>query len=136
MQDQIEFRNRVAELRKRKSNVPPALGVLSTFLFVGVGLWVLKNNFTWWLGGVVFVLIGFMQYRLVLASHEAVHKNLFHPLWLNEAAGLVCPRSLRSVMTRWCLCLGGVPSRAICPALRSAQRSFTQPPRAFTCRPD
>src|SRR5881628_243446 len=90
MQDQIEFRNRVAELRKRKSNVPPALGVLSTFLFVGVGLWVLKNNFTWWLGGVVFVLIGFMQYRLVLASHEAVHKNLFHPLWFNEAAGLVC----------------------------------------------
>src|SRR5216110_3263403 len=32
----------------------------------------------------------FMQYRLVLASHEAVDKNLFHPLWFNETAGLVC----------------------------------------------
>ena len=90
MKDQIEFRNKVAELRKRKSNLPPALGVLSTFLFVGVGLWVLENNFTAWAGILVFILIGFMQYRLVLASHEAVHKNLFHPVWLNEAAGLVC----------------------------------------------
>src|SRR3989442_12589166 len=90
MQDQIEFRKRVAELRKRKSNGPPALGVFSTFLFVGVGLWVLKNNFPWWLGFIVFILVGFMQYRLVLASHEAVHKNLFHPLWFNEAAGLAC----------------------------------------------
>ena len=69
MKDQIEFRNKVAELRKRKSNVPPALGVLSTFLFVGVGLWVLKNNFTGWVSVVVFILVGFMQYRLVLASH-------------------------------------------------------------------
>ncbi len=90
MHDQIEFRNKVAELRRRKSNVPPALGVLSTLLFVGIGLWILKHSFTWWSGAVVFVLIGFMQYRLVLASHEAVHKNLFHPLWFNEAAGLVC----------------------------------------------
>src|SRR6266496_2948462 len=87
MKDQIEFRNKVAELRKRKSNLPPALGVLSTFLFVGVGLWVLEKNFTAWAGILVFILIGFMQYRLVLASHEAVHKNLFHPVWLNEAAG-------------------------------------------------
>src|SRR5207247_9547956 len=90
MEEEIELRDKVAELRKRKSNVPPALGVLSTFFFVGAGLWVLKNNFTWWLGVVVFILIGFMQYRLVLASHEAVHKNLFQPLWFNEAAGLVC----------------------------------------------
>src|SRR5881394_1086889 len=90
MKDQIEFRNKVAELRKRKSNLPPALGVLSTFFFVGVGLWALKNNYTWWMGVIVFILVGFMQYRLVLASHEAVHKNLFHPLWANEAGGLVC----------------------------------------------
>src|SRR5262245_7470167 len=90
MQDQIEFGNKVAELRKRKSNGPAAWGVLSTFLFIGAGLWLLKNHFTWWMGVAAFVLIGFMQYRFVLASHEAVHKNLFHPLWLNEAAGLVC----------------------------------------------
>jgi fatty acid desaturase len=90
MKDRVEFRNKVAELRKRKSNVPSTLGVLSTFLFVGAGLWVLKNNFTWWCGVLVFVLIGFMQYRLVLASHEAVHKNLFYPVWANEAGGLIC----------------------------------------------
>jgi len=36
------------------------VGVLSTFLFAGVGLWALKISFTWWLGVVVFILIGFM----------------------------------------------------------------------------
>ena len=90
MKEQVEFRNKVAELRKRKSNLPSTLGVLSTFLFVGVGLGALKSYFTWWTGVAVFLLIGFMQYRLVLASHEAVHKNLFYPLWLNEAGGLFC----------------------------------------------
>jgi len=90
MKEKVEFRNKIAELRKRKSNIPPAVGVISTFLFVGLGLWALKTNFAWWTGLALFVLIGFMQYRLVLASHEAVHKNLFHPLWLNEAGGLFC----------------------------------------------
>lgn len=90
MKNQVEFRNKVAELRKRKSNLPPALGVISTFLIIAFGLWVLKAHLTWWTGAFVFLLIGFMQYRLVLASHEAVHKNLFQPLRLNETGGLFC----------------------------------------------
>jgi fatty acid desaturase len=90
MKSQVEFRNKVAELRKRKSNLPPLLGVVSTLLLIAAGIWLLKHHFTWWVGVFVFVLVGFMQYRLVLASHEAVHKNLFHPVWLNEAGGLFC----------------------------------------------
>jgi fatty acid desaturase len=43
-----------------------------------------------------FVVIGFMQYRLVLAAHEATHKTLFHPVWLNERLGL-CIASLVGV---------------------------------------
>jgi fatty acid desaturase len=34
-------------------------------------------------------VIGFMQYRFVLAAHEATHKTLFHPVWLNETIGLL-----------------------------------------------
>lgn len=90
MKDQAGFRNKVAQLRKRKSNVPSVLGVFSTFLIIGLGLWALRTHFNGWVGAAVFVLVGFMQYRLVLASHEAVHKNLFHPVWLNEAGGLFC----------------------------------------------
>lgn len=34
-----------------------------------------------------FVGIGLMQYRIVIACHEAVHKALLYPLWLNESVG-------------------------------------------------
>lgn len=87
--DQVHVRHRIAELRKRKSNFPSFCGVASTYAFIALGLWLLKNYFTWWMGLFVFLLIGFMQYRLVMASHEAVHKNLFVPLWLNETMGLL-----------------------------------------------
>lgn len=90
----VELRNRVAELRGQKSNLPSMLGVLSTFAFIAGAVWLLREHFTWWSAALAFVLIGFMQYRLVLASHEAVHRNLFHPVWLNETIGLLCASSV------------------------------------------
>jgi len=33
-------------------------------------------------------MIGFMQYRLVMSTHEAVHKTLVYPTWLNEFFGV------------------------------------------------
>jgi fatty acid desaturase len=89
MNDQLEVKNRIAELRKRKTNFPSFCGVLSTYAFVAGGIWVLRHHLNWWTGPGVFFLIGFMQYRMVMASHEAVHKNLFVPLWLNETMGLL-----------------------------------------------
>lgn len=88
MSTPVEFRNRVAELRKARSNLPSLCGVLSTYGFVALGLWALKHQPLWLAALPVLLLNGFMQYRLVLASHEAVHKNLFHPVWLNEILGL------------------------------------------------
>lgn len=90
MKSQSEFRNKVAELRKNKSNLPSFFGVISTFFFIALVVWALKNYSTWWMGIIAFIVIGLMQYRLVLASHEAVHKNLFYPVWLNELVGLIC----------------------------------------------
>ena len=37
-----------------------------------------------------FLLNGFAQYRCVNGAHEAVHKNLIQPVWLNEFVGTVC----------------------------------------------
>lgn len=36
-----------------------------------------------------FLLIGAMQYRIVLSCHEATHKTLLFPVWLNEWVGLI-----------------------------------------------
>jgi fatty acid desaturase len=85
---QIQHKNEIAALRKQKTNFPSICGVLSTYGFIALGMWALKSFPVWAVGLPVFLLIGFMQYRLVMASHEAVHKNLFTPVWLNEAMGL------------------------------------------------
>ncbi len=36
-----------------------------------------------------FLLIGLMQYRLVVAVHEATHRTFLQPAWLNELSGVV-----------------------------------------------
>ena len=40
-----------------------------------------------WSYAFAFIGIGLMQYRIVIACHEAVHKTLLFPLWLNESVG-------------------------------------------------
>lgn len=87
--DSVELRNRIAALRARKRNLPGAAGVGSTVLIVALALWGLKSWPGWGMGVLAFFTIGLMQYRLVLAAHEATHKTLFHPVWLNESLGLV-----------------------------------------------
>ncbi len=85
---QIQVKNEIAALRKQKRNFPSLCGVLSTYGFIALGIASLNAFPLWVIGLPVFLLIGFMQYRLVMASHEAVHKNLFTPVWLNEMMGL------------------------------------------------
>ncbi len=55
---------------------------------ISLGLVALKATPLWLSGLPAFLLVGFMQYRLVMASHEAVHRNLLTPVLLNEVAGL------------------------------------------------
>lgn len=84
-----DLRSQIAALRARKRNLPGAVGVLSTLTVVGLAVWGLRAWPGWIMGVVAFVAIGMMQYRLVLAAHEATHKTLFHPTWLNETVGLL-----------------------------------------------
>jgi fatty acid desaturase len=85
-----EIRNRIAELRRRRRWLPSLAALGSTFLILGLAFGLLHWRMTWWTGVVAFGVIGFMQYRLVLAAHEATHKTLLPVVWLNEAVGLFC----------------------------------------------
>lgn len=85
-----ELRNRIAELRRRRRNGPPLFELGATFALLAGALWLLGAHFAWWSALLAYLVIGFMQYRLVLASHEATHKTLLTPVWLNEAAGVFC----------------------------------------------
>ena len=86
----VELRNRIAELRQRRRWLPAIAALGSTFAFLFIAFWGWGRFPTWWGGALAFLVIGLMQYRLVLAAHEATHKTLLPVVWLNEAVGLFC----------------------------------------------
>ncbi len=86
--DTVELRQQIAALRTPKRNLPGAAALLSTLALVGAAVWGLDRWPSWGMGLAAFLVIGLMQYRLVLAAHEATHKTLLYPLWLNESVGL------------------------------------------------
>lgn len=86
----VELRNRIAELRRRRRWLPSLLATGSTFAFLAAAFGMWKVAPSWWTGLLAYLVIGFMQYRLVLAAHEATHKTLMPVVWLSEAVGLLC----------------------------------------------
>lgn len=85
-----DLRNQIAALRRQRRCLPSLAALGSTFVLLAMSFWLLRSDSAWWAAVLGFVLNGFMQYRLVLASHEATHKTLLQPVWLNEAVGLFC----------------------------------------------
>ncbi len=90
MNPSADLRQRIADLRQRRRWLPTIRALGSTFLFLVAAFALLHWRLTWWTGLVAFLVIGFMQYRLVLAAHEATHKTLMPTVPLNEAVGLFC----------------------------------------------
>lgn len=84
------LRNQIAELRRRRRWLPSIAALGSTFGFLALAIWMLAHHLHIGSGVLAFLLIGAMQYRLVLAAHEATHKTLMPPVWLNEVTGLFC----------------------------------------------
>lgn len=80
----------MAELRRRRRYLPSLAALGSTFAWLALSFWLLQSHLGWPIGLLTFVANGFMQYRLVLACHEATHRTLLPPLWLNETVGLLC----------------------------------------------
>lgn len=84
------LRNQIAELRRKRRWFPSLAALGSTFGFLALAVWILAQHLQVWSATLAFLLIGAMQYRLVLAAHEATHKTLMPLVWLNEAVGLAC----------------------------------------------
>ena len=84
----VDLRQQVAELRKDQRNMHAAMHVIATYGLIAGNFWLLKvyPNWATWLFS--FFFLGFMQYRLVMSTHEATHKTLFFPVWLNEFFGV------------------------------------------------
>ena len=82
-------RQQIVSLRTDRNNWRSILELGSTYGFIALALWLLKVHPHWSAYPVSFLVIGLMQYRLVMSSHEAVHKTLLSPVWLNETFGSV-----------------------------------------------
>jgi len=80
------FQKGLAALHADRRNVA-LLNIAATFGILAGTIYVLGRYPGPWSYALAFVGIGLMQYRIVMACHEAVHKTLLFPLWLNESVG-------------------------------------------------
>jgi fatty acid desaturase len=72
--------------RDRRNQALPGIAATHVCLwgaFLALSAWP-----SWPLAATTFLIVGLMQYRLVMSCHEAVHKTLVFPLSLNEALGV------------------------------------------------
>jgi fatty acid desaturase len=88
LKSDVDLRQQVAELRKDQRNLDAGVHIVSTWFLIGLNFWVLRHYPNWMTYLFSFFFLGFMQYRLVMSTHEATHKTLFFPVWLNEFFGV------------------------------------------------
>lgn len=88
LKNDTDLRQQIAVLRKDQRNLHAALHILATYLLLAGAFWLLAAHPGWAAGIFCFFFIGLMQYRLVMSTHEAVHKTLLFPVWLNEFFGV------------------------------------------------
>src|SRR5215471_1031697 len=84
----MNFQEGVAVLHSDRRNVA-VLDISITMVIIGAAVYLLARHAGPWSYAAAFVVIGLMQYRMVVACHEAVHKRLLFPYWLNETVGSI-----------------------------------------------
>jgi fatty acid desaturase len=82
----MPFQESLAALHRDRRNVA-IFDIAATFALLAGVISILARYPGPWTYAFAFVAIGLMQYRIVIACHEAVHKTLLFPLWLNETVG-------------------------------------------------
>jgi fatty acid desaturase len=82
------LRQSLSRLHKARRGVALGSVAVTWVLLVGalVTLWRLPS---WSMGAFTFLLVGAMQYRLVMSCHEAVHRTLVPWAGLNELIGVL-----------------------------------------------
>jgi len=83
-----EAKRALVRLQRDRRNTA-LFGLGATYALIAGAIAVFAAAPGWGTGALAFVTIGLMQYRLVLASHEAVHGTFLHPDRLNELSGVV-----------------------------------------------
>jgi len=84
----MPFQESLAALHGDRRNVA-IFDIAATFTLMAGVIYILVRDAGPWTYAFAFIAIGLMQYRIVIACHEAVHRTLLFPLWLNEAVGSV-----------------------------------------------
>src|SRR5215831_1279271 len=82
----MSFQESLAALHRDRRNVA-IFDIAATFILLGGVITILAVYPGPWMYAFAFIAIGLMQYRIVIACHEAAHKTLLFPLWLNELVG-------------------------------------------------
>lgn len=86
--DKATFQARLKELRTEQSN-QSLPGLIATWIALPVVLATpVLLGAPWWTMLLLWPLIGWLQYRIVISGHEAVHKTLCYPEALNEFFGV------------------------------------------------
>ena len=84
----LEFKQSLAILYGDRRN-RSLIEIFSTFVLLAAFIYILVRYPGPWTYVGAFLGIGLMQYRMMIACHEAVHKTLLFPFWLNELCGLL-----------------------------------------------
>ena len=84
----MPFQESLAALHRDRRNVA-IFDIAATFMLLAGVIAILARYPGPWTYAFAFIAIGLMQYRIVISCHEAVHKTLLFPLWLNELVGSV-----------------------------------------------
>jgi|SRR6185295_10327331 len=84
----MTFQESLAALHNDRRNLA-IRDITITLAILAGAIWLLARHPGPWTYSLAYIVIGLMQYRIVIACHEAVHKKLFFPLWLNESFGSV-----------------------------------------------
>ena len=82
----MTFQEDLVALHADRRNVA-IFDIVTTLAIMAGAVYILARYPGPWVYMLAFVVIGLMQYRTVMACHEAVHKRLLFPLWLNESVG-------------------------------------------------
>jgi fatty acid desaturase len=82
----MTFQESLAALHADRRNIA-IFDIAATFAIIAGAIYILARYPGPGTYALAFAAIGFMQYRIVIACHEAVHKRLLFPLWLNESVG-------------------------------------------------